>query len=73
MKADHSELLCKSFNSPDILALSSWIKNKRTETGKHVLAGYLLVAPLTEGFLFFSALFCVSSHLQLKMNFTENV
>lgn len=60
MKADHSELLCKSFNISDIPALSSRIKNKRTETGKHVLAGNLLVVHLTEGFVCFSVFLCVS-------------
>lgn len=43
MKADHREPVCKSFNTPDIPALSSGIKNKRTETGKHVLTASLLL------------------------------
>lgn len=54
MKADHGEPLCKSFNTPDVPALSSGIKNKRTETGKHVLTASLLFVRL-------ALLFCLVS------------
>lgn len=43
VKGDHGEPMCKSFNTPDIPALSSGIKNKRARTGKHVLTANLLL------------------------------
>lgn len=43
VKADRGEPKCKSFNTPDIPALSTRIKNKRAGTGKHVLTANLLL------------------------------